>query len=111
MWQINLITGLFLALMGFLIIKFKMTYLIAGYNTSSKKEREKYDKDKLVNYIGKLLIMSSLILIVGSLILLIIPSYESTTFLISNILFTAFLITGIIYINVSGCVKKNEKKE
>lgn len=109
MWQINLITGLFLALMGFLIIKFKMTYLIAGYNTSSKEERDKYDKDKLVNYIGKLLIISSTILIAGSLISLIFAEYETNIFLASNILFTAFLIAGVIYINVSGCVKKQQR--
>lgn len=106
MWQINIITGLFLLILGFSVKKFKMTYLIAGYNTSSKLEREKYNKDKLVKYIGSLLMLSAAILILGGLLSLILPQHDGRIFFASNILFVLFLIIGVIYINVSGCVKK-----
>lgn len=106
MWKINLIIGVFLLVLGFCIIKFKMTYLIAGYNTSSIREREKYDKDKLVKYIGSLLMMSSGILIIGGLFSLIFSYYDAIIFFASNMLFILFIIAGVIYINVSGCIKK-----
>lgn len=106
MWKINLIIGFFLFMLGHIIIKYKMTYLIAGYNTSSKKEREKYDKNKLVKYIGSLLMLSSGSLLLGSLLSLIFRNYETELFFISNILFVLFTISGVIYINVSGCTKK-----
>ena len=93
-------------MLGHIIIKYKMTYLIAGYNTSSKKEREKYDKNKLVKYIGSLLMLSSGSLLLGSLLSLIFRNYETELFFISNILFVLFTISGVIYINVSGCTKK-----
>jgi hypothetical protein len=105
MWQINFITGIFLFVLGLCIIKFKMTYLIAGYNTSSKKKREKYDKDKLVNFVGNLLIASSIILLFGSLFSLIFLNYATKIYLISNIIFILFIIIGVIYLNVSGCTK------
>jgi hypothetical protein len=106
MWKINLIVGVFLLVLGFCINKFKMTYLIAGYNTSSTREKEKYDKDRLVKYIGSLLMMSASILILGGLFSLIFSYYDAIIFFASNILFILFMVVGVIYINVSGCTKK-----
>ena len=106
MWKINLITGIFLFVLGFIIIKFKMTNLIAGYNTSPKKEREKYDKNKLVKYIGSLLMISSLILIIGGILSFFFLRHEANIYFFSNMLFILVMIAGVIYINVSGCTKK-----
>lgn len=85
-----------------------MTYLIAGYNTSTKKQKAKYDKDKLVKYVGGLLIISSFILLLSSLISLAFYNFEKTIFFISNIIFTLFILSGVIYINISGVVKKGD---
>lgn len=87
-----------------------MTYMVAGYNTSSKSEREKYDKDKLVKCVGGLLMFSSFFLFLGSFLSFIFCFYEAEIFLISNILFTLFIVAGVIYLNVTGCAKKKVKK-
>lgn len=106
MWKINLFIGIFLLILGFCIKKFKMSYLIAGYNTSSKKERRKYDKNKLVRVIGNLIIYSSLILIISGFLSLFFTRYDGTIYFLSNILFVLVMIIGVIYINVSGCCKR-----
>jgi uncharacterized membrane-anchored protein len=104
MWIINAISAVSLLLLGYLIKKFKMSYLIAGYNTSSKKEKEKYDEKKLTNYVGNLLIISSLFLIKGIILYFIIR--EENIIIVSWILFTIILIGGVIHLNITNYVKK-----
>lgn len=106
MWKINLIIGLFLLILGFCIKQFKMSYLIAGYNTSSKKERSKYNKNKLVRVIGNLIMYSSLILIIGGLLSFFYIRYDGTIYFFSNMLFVLVMIVSVIYINVSSYCKR-----
>ena len=106
MWQINLLSGIFLFILGFIIKKFKIAYLIAGYNTSSKKEKAKYDKEKLVEGVGNFLMMSSEILILGGLLAIIFKSVAEKIVLISWILFTACMIFWVVYVNVKGIFLK-----
>ncbi|NBG88227.1 DUF3784 domain-containing protein [Isachenkonia alkalipeptolytica] len=40
-------SGLLLIILGYLIKEKKMTLLIAGYNTSSKKKKAEYDTEAL----------------------------------------------------------------
>ena len=108
---INTITGILLVLLGFMIIKYKMTYLIAGYNTSSKKEQEKYDKDKLVNSVGKLLIILGTIIILGAILSLIFETISKQIILASWIIFAIYAVVWIFYINFSKCLMKNNKRE
>ena len=110
MWITNLSAGVFFFLLGFAIKKFKMTYLIAGYNTASKKEKSKYDKDKLVYYIGNLLIISSLLLLLPVIFGFIFFPVEVEFHFFSWMGFIIFTISGVIYINVSGCTKRGNKK-
>lgn len=106
MIYINVVTGIFLLVLGLMIIKYKMTYLIAGYNTAPKKEREKYDKNKLVKSVGKFLIISSIILISGGLMAQLIK--KEIFILISWWAFSVYLIIWISYINISKkLLKKN----
>ena len=106
MWQINILTGIFLLILGIIIIKFKMSYLIAGYNTSSKEQKEKYDEKKLVSYIGNFLIISSMILILGSILTFIFK--KSYLIFVSWILFTVYIIVMLVYLNVSKCLIKRK---
>jgi hypothetical protein len=55
MWIINLVTGIFLFFSGLIIRIFKMSYLIAGYNTASKEEKEKYNEEKVIKFVSNLL--------------------------------------------------------
>jgi drug/metabolite transporter (DMT)-like permease len=107
MWLINLLSGIFLFLLGFFIKIFKMSFLIAGYNTASKKEKRKYDEKKLVSYIGNLLIISSVFLLLPVIFHFIIFSLEVEMFFASWMFFIIFTIAGVIYVNLSGCTKKS----
>lgn len=92
--------------MGFLIKKYKMSYLIAGYNTASKKEKDKYDEVKLVRHIGNYLMISAGILILAGTLAFFLVDLKKEIIFISWILFSAYVIVWLIYINVGGCVKK-----
>lgn len=83
-----------------------MSYLIAGYNTATDEEKQKYDEKKLVKYIGNMLMISAGILFLGVIVSLIIGKHEETINLIAWIPFTVFIIAAVIYINVSGHVKR-----
>ena len=111
MWITNFFSGISLFLLGYLIKKFKMTYLIAGYNTASKKEKSKYDEDKLVYYVGSLLMISSLILILPIIFHFTFFTLEAEIFFASWMAFVISTIAGVIYINVSGCTRKGNKNE
>ena len=88
-----------------------MTYLIAGYNIASKKEKNKYDEDKLVYYIGNLLMIASLILILPVILHFAFFSFEAKIFFASWMAFIISTIAGVIYINISGCTRKGNKNE
>ncbi|HUS98764.1 MAG TPA: DUF3784 domain-containing protein [Candidatus Thermoplasmatota archaeon] len=106
MWIINLLSGLFVFFLGLIIRIFKMSFLIAGYNTASKEEKKKYDEEKLIKYVSNLLMISSAFIIIGSLLSIIFDAIHETIIIGSWLFFTVFIIGGVIYLNVSGCVKK-----
>lgn len=104
----NIITTLLLISLGFLIKKYNLSFLVAGYNTSSKKEKEKYDEKKLTTYVGNLLINSSFILIIGTIFIYLIPNRG---FIISNIiwvLMVLYILIGVIHMNSTDIVKKDK---
>ena len=67
------IVALMLIVMGIVILAGKGDNLIAGYNTASKEEKEKYDIKKVRRLIGGLLIVLApiMLLLIGE------PSLES----------------------------------
>ena len=62
-----IIVALVCAVMGFLVLIGKGDNLIAGYNTASKEERERYDIKRLRGLIGGLMIVLAplLLLMIG----------------------------------------------
>lgn len=105
-WISNVLSGICLFLIGYSVKKFKMSYLIAGYNTSSKEEKAKYDEEKLVNFVGKLLITSSALLIAGAILALLFNKFEDGIIWSSWILFTIFILFGLVYANTGNRLKK-----
>lgn len=108
MFKINLISGIFLLILGFLIKKFELTYLIAGYNTASAKEKKKYDKEKLINCVGNFLMCLAGILISGGILGIILSKIKNEIFIFSWILFITYSVFWIIYINVGGHLFKKD---
>ena len=53
--------GIFFIIIGICIKFFKMYFLIAGYNTMSAKEKEKYNIEKIANlFLGVMVLMGSI---------------------------------------------------
>lgn len=84
-----------------------MTYLIAGYNTSSKAQKQKYDTEKLVRYVGNFLINSGIILILGGIFSIIFSTHKEIIIFASWTIFTIYMFIWIIYVNMTGSVMKN----
>lgn len=100
---VPLIIGLLLLVLGYLIKYKKWSWMIAGYNTSSKEEKEKYDELALCSFIGSFLFLLACILFVGAL-----GSYLGAYWLISFswFLFTVIIIMGVVYMNTGNRFKK-----
>ncbi len=105
MWIISLVTGLFSFFIGLIIRIFKMSYLIAGYNTASEEEKRKYNEEKVIKFVSNLIMISSAFFIIGSLLSLLFVAIQETIFFGSVIFFTGCIIGGVIYFNISGYAK------
>ncbi len=74
----HLLTALLLLLLGYLVKYRQWSWLIAGYNTSSKKAKDTYDKEALCNGVGNFLF-----LLAGILGLAFIGEYFGASWLVS----------------------------
>jgi len=83
--------------LGILIKYGKMYWLIAGYNTLSKKEQKKYNIEAIANVFRNALFSMSAIILLGVLISKITnnPNFEQYTFWIS-------MVAGIPYILIES---------
>lgn len=86
---------LFLVL-GIILYRGKGAFLIAGYNTSSREEKSKYDEKALCKAVGKMMFALSgtwCVVALGS----VLESW--TIFWLGIGLFLAVIIVGVIYMN------------
>ena len=102
MFITNILTALGLFLLAYLIKTFKLSGLIAGYNTASAQEKAKYDEDALIKYMSKLLFTGGVIVAVGALGALI-PGIGIIVSFGSWIVFTVYIVGAVVYLNVSKC--------
>lgn len=93
--------SLLFVLLGILIKYGKMYFLIAGYNTMSKEEREKVDIKKLANLFKNTMFGMAILIIIGYLI-----AKELKNPMVENTCFFSALLIGIPYL----LLKSNSKK-
>lgn len=68
---IAVVTIVVLLALSALLLSGRGSFLIAGYNTSSKEEKEKYDEKALCRFMGKFLLfiaVLSMLIVIGSYI-------------------------------------------
>ncbi len=100
---IHLIILAVFLLLGFLFRKGKGAFLIAGYNTASKAQKEKIDKDKLCR------LMSNLMFALAACWAVIACCEIFGKVWLLWVGFSAFLLTaiiGVIYMNTGGRINK-----
>jgi len=96
---INTILGLIFVICGYVVIKYKLLYLIAGY------EPGKYDDDMLSKICGSHLLFSGFMIIVLSILLLFLNPYNTT----ANYLVIYSLLMIDMVIMVYECEKYARK--
>lgn len=101
MWVSNVIGGTIVLVAGLIVRIFKTANLIAGYNTLPKKEKEKYNIDKLCRYVGNMMILASVILLAGAA-MSFIPGFEFIVITASWALFMVYLLGGVVYMNIGN---------
>lgn len=82
MWILYIVAGLFI-FMGIGIRYFKWSFLIAGYNTMSKKDKENVDEDGLCKSMGNYIILMGLIILASALSDKVGYKFLSTVLLLS----------------------------
>lgn len=100
-----IIVAALLAFLGWLIRYKKVTWLISGYNTASKKKKAEYDTDKMCRYVGALVFVLAGILALTGLVLLLTNESLAVAFVGLGAVLVAAL-GGIIWLNTGGRLKK-----
>ena len=97
MWWTDLMTALFLIILGTLFIRSngKGCDFLAGYNIATSEKRKEYDEVKLCNYSGKSFIVWGGYFILGALIDLFFPGVGIT---LAIILFITSMLYYAIYV-------------
>lgn len=100
---ITIVLGLLLIICAVILLSGKGAFLIAGYNTSSKAEKEKYDSKALCRFFGKILLPIGICtpaIAIGGI-------YNITWISVAcPLLTTALVIFAVIYCNTGNRFKK-----
>lgn len=102
-----LIIAIFFIICGLLIHKFKLYWLIAGYNTMSKEEKSKVDIKGLARNMGIMFYLIAAIFIICSFFRNQFPNIE----ILAMISMTAVLIVGIFKAQKYSYNKQKDKSE
>lgn len=100
------ITPLILVILGVILRLGKASFLIAGYNTSSKQEKEKYDEKALCKFTGNLLFVIAAILFLPPIVMALNLTYTNSIVIVSTILIIFVTIVAVIYANTGNRFKK-----
>jgi len=102
-----LIAPFMLTILGVFIKLGKASFLIAGYNTSSKEEKEKYDEKALCNFVGNLLFVIAGILLLPVVAIALELAYLTFVAISSTILVLLVAIVSAVYANTGNRFKKH----
>lgn len=86
----------------------KVTWLISGYNTSSKAEKEKYDIDKLCQHFGNFIYVLASISLVLTVASVMFSDQIELIVWIGVGAFMVAIVIGLIYLNTGNRVLKDK---
>jgi hypothetical protein len=92
---------------GWLIKYKKATWLIAGYNTASRREKEKYDVEKLTRLMGNFVFLLAGIFFLFAAAMALFPAYAEGITSTGVGVFLAACAGGLIYLNTGKRVLKD----
>ncbi|WP_320163050.1 DUF3784 domain-containing protein [uncultured Trichococcus sp.] len=95
-----------LLIVGWLIKYKKVTWLISGYNTAPREEKQKYDIEKLCKYMGNFIfVLASIFFVMAITSLLFNKNVDTITRFGFGVLIIV-TVSGIVYLNTNNRVKK-----
>jgi len=100
----NLLAGIICVVLGLIIRTGKATFLIAGYNTMSAKEKKLWNAQAMSKFVGHMLIATGLVLIVPC-VPIWFDFYAFAFLCVSWLLFTVILLGSVVYMNTSSRFK------
>ena len=92
--------------MGFVLRSGKGSFLIAGYNTSSKEEKEKYDEVALGKFMGNLLIAIATIVLLTAVSEMYYVAFFNFIVIAAPIFIIILVFGTVIYVNTGNRFKK-----
>lgn len=108
MWQTNLFSAVGLFFLGLIIRKYRLSFLIAGYNTASQREKDVYDEDMLVRTVSSFLMVSAGLLMLGGIASMLFVRHAELIIISSWIIFTVHTVVWLVYANTSGRLLKQQ---
>jgi preprotein translocase subunit SecG len=91
------------SILGILFLRGKGSFLIAGYNTASKSEKEEIDEKRLCNYMGKLMFA-----LAGCFLVIAASDIFDRAWLLWTglVLFLVAVVCGVVFMNTGNRLKK-----
>lgn len=102
---VGLIAPITLFIIGYFVRFKKASFLISGYNTSSKSEKEKYNEEALCKAVGNLVFLLGFILLIPPIGGSIFPEKLKFLYIFTTILITIVSIVAVIYMNTGNRYK------
>lgn len=99
-----IVTALLFIALGVLIKHGKMYFLIAGYNTMSKEEKEKYNIEGIATVFRNVIFLMALFIIAGYVLAKLLENPN-----IQNYVFWSTMIIGIPYLLIKSNSKRYKK--
>ena len=101
---ICIISGSAIIILSIILLMGRGSFLIAGYNTMPKEEKEKYDTTALCKFVGKILLALGLVVISWGFINLVLNN--EWLWAISGAAFIGLLVFAVVYANTGNRFKK-----
>ncbi len=104
---IYLFTALFFFFIGILFCKQRAGFLLAGWNTMPRREKEKWDEKRLLQFNGRCLIGMGVLLLIGALCSVLQWTWGIA---LTWLCFVVLIVWMLIYQNTANRFRRRDKK-
>lgn len=88
-------------ILGLIFKTEKVSYLIAGFQSLSPKEKRKWNQNKLCKFVGNLMFVMSFFYLISSVLDYTLPSISNYLFRLVTMISTILALIALIYVNLS----------
>jgi hypothetical protein len=105
--MLQFLPALFLFVAGWLIKYKKATWLISGYNIASRREKERYDVEKLTRLMGNFVFLLAGLFFIFAAATALFPAYSGRITSTGIVVFLVVSVTGLVYLNTGKRLLKD----